>query len=218
MRACLYVLFLFSLAHPTLADVWVKGYHNSNGDYVKGHWRSSPNDTKADNWTTRGNINPHTGKLGTRSYDDYNNGHRGPITSPRQNSYIAGDDLPGHYRENGDFYHDDGNIYNPYIAMEENDSEWVGRWRTETSSKFVNQNNAATGSKSHSSLESVGGIILLAVIFTLGPWVLIARGIGRLQYLLFSEKTVEKAEHYTKFGMTVATIVVGWVLYLIFLT
>mgnify|MGYP001383193265 CR=1 FL=1 len=42
MRACLYVLFLFSLAHPTLADVWVKGYHNSNGDYVKGHWRSSP--------------------------------------------------------------------------------------------------------------------------------------------------------------------------------
>ena len=44
---------------------YVKGYTKSNGTYVKGYYRSSPNYTKSDNYTTKGNINPYTGKKGT---------------------------------------------------------------------------------------------------------------------------------------------------------
>lgn len=45
--------------------VWVKGYFRSNGTYVKGHWRSSPDDSFYNNWSTVGNVNPYTGEAGT---------------------------------------------------------------------------------------------------------------------------------------------------------
>ena len=38
-----------------------------NGSYVQPHARTSPNRTKADNWSTKGNVNPYTGKKGTRN-------------------------------------------------------------------------------------------------------------------------------------------------------
>lgn len=48
------------------ADTHVKGYFRKNGTYVAPHYRSSPNSTKLDNWSTKGNINPYTGKVGTK--------------------------------------------------------------------------------------------------------------------------------------------------------
>ncbi len=33
---------------------------------VKAHARTAPNKTKKDNWSTIGNVNPHTGKKGTK--------------------------------------------------------------------------------------------------------------------------------------------------------
>jgi hypothetical protein len=59
------------------AQVWVEPYDRSNGTHVDGHYRSNPNDTRMDNWSTRGNTNPYTGQPGARSPDDglqhYNN-------------------------------------------------------------------------------------------------------------------------------------------------
>jgi hypothetical protein len=49
------------------ADVRVRGYHRRDGTYVQPHWRSSPNSTPNDNWSTYPNVNPHTGQPGTRS-------------------------------------------------------------------------------------------------------------------------------------------------------
>jgi|GEM_PF-975828 len=46
-------------------DVRVKGYFRKNGTYVAPHYRSSPNSTTLDNYSTRGNYNPYTGKSGT---------------------------------------------------------------------------------------------------------------------------------------------------------
>ena len=37
------------------------------GSYTQPHVRTSPNRTKADNWSTKGNVNPYTGKKGTRN-------------------------------------------------------------------------------------------------------------------------------------------------------
>jgi hypothetical protein len=56
---------LFTL--PSFADTHVRGYFRKNGTYVAPHYRSSPNSTKLDNWSTKGNINPYTGKVGTKN-------------------------------------------------------------------------------------------------------------------------------------------------------
>jgi hypothetical protein len=43
----------------------VKGYTTKNGVYVAPHRATNPNSTKLDNWSTKGNVNPYTGKPGT---------------------------------------------------------------------------------------------------------------------------------------------------------
>jgi len=50
----------------SFADTYVHGYTRSNGTYVQPHYRSSPDNTVSNNWSTQGNLNPHTGAYGTR--------------------------------------------------------------------------------------------------------------------------------------------------------
>ena len=44
--------------------VKVKGYYRKDGTYVRSHYRTAPNSTNRDNFSTRGNVNPYTGKPG----------------------------------------------------------------------------------------------------------------------------------------------------------
>jgi hypothetical protein len=53
----------FSLHSP----VHVRSYIRHNGQYVSPHFRTAPNHTKLDNWSTRGNVNPYTGRIGTKA-------------------------------------------------------------------------------------------------------------------------------------------------------
>jgi len=55
----------FALIGPLSADVYVSPYTRRDGTQIQGHMRSDPNDTKSDNWSTKGNMNPYTGKPGT---------------------------------------------------------------------------------------------------------------------------------------------------------
>ena len=71
MKKILVALCTFAFLYasmPVDADTRVRGYHRSDGTSVKPHYRSSPNQYKNDNWSTRGNTNPYTGKRGTNSY------------------------------------------------------------------------------------------------------------------------------------------------------
>ena len=56
---------------PAYASEYVDGYFKSDGTYVPPHFRSSPNSTKLDNYSTRGNANPYTGKEGTKNPYSY---------------------------------------------------------------------------------------------------------------------------------------------------
>jgi hypothetical protein len=58
-----------SKAYRTGSSIFVHGYTKKNGTYVKPHHRTRPNKTKKDNWSTKGNVNPYTGKKGTKSPD-----------------------------------------------------------------------------------------------------------------------------------------------------
>lgn len=44
----------------------VKGYYKKDGTYVAPTQATNPNATKADNYSSKGNYNPATGKEGTK--------------------------------------------------------------------------------------------------------------------------------------------------------
>ena len=58
-------MIALTLSTVALADTHVNGYYKQNGTYVEPHYRSSPNNTKADNFSTKGDVNPYTGQEGT---------------------------------------------------------------------------------------------------------------------------------------------------------
>jgi hypothetical protein len=47
--------------------VKVKSYVKDDGTYVPEHQRTAPNNTNVDNWSTKPNVNPTTGKEGTKT-------------------------------------------------------------------------------------------------------------------------------------------------------
>ncbi|TSC90015.1 MAG: hypothetical protein G01um10145_446 [Microgenomates group bacterium Gr01-1014_5] len=63
----LFLIFSFSLATASKAEALqrVGGYTKKSGTYVAPHYKSSPNKSKFDNFSAKGNINPFTGKKGT---------------------------------------------------------------------------------------------------------------------------------------------------------
>lgn len=63
---------LSGLSFSYAKDVHVNGYYRKNGTYVAPHFRSAPDSTKLNNFSTKGNINPYTGKKGT--INPYENG------------------------------------------------------------------------------------------------------------------------------------------------
>ncbi|MEY3499412.1 MAG: hypothetical protein RL308_1081 [Bacteroidota bacterium] len=67
-----FIAFLFAAANSfAQTSTYVSGYTNSNGTYVQGYYRTTPNTTRNDNYSTVGNVNPYTGSYGTKPADSY---------------------------------------------------------------------------------------------------------------------------------------------------
>jgi hypothetical protein len=84
------------LALTSFADEYVNGYFKKDGTYVQGYFKSSPNTTNIDNYSTQGNVNPRTGTQGTRAPDyspqAYNYGDGRIIyTGPKGGQYYIND-------------------------------------------------------------------------------------------------------------------------------
>jgi hypothetical protein len=58
------------VSQPAFSDTYVRGYTKKDGTTVDPYYRSDSNNSKNDNFSTRGNVNPYTGKVGTRNPDD----------------------------------------------------------------------------------------------------------------------------------------------------
>ena len=114
----LFKLFIvFSLAFSFVAiakDVKVKGYYKKNGTYVKPHYRSAPDSSINNNWTTRGNVNPHTGADGIRARQ-YEWGAGSTSSSNESNNY-------------------DSDIYDPHYSDRDN--------LTDSSNTFTQQDKS----------------------------------------------------------------------------
>lgn len=113
------LLAIVALCDVSFAQVRVRGYTRKDGTYVSPHYRSSPDGIFSNNWSTKGNVNPYTGKIGTKtspssSYggDVFVNGY-----TRKDGTYVS-----PHYRSapDGDFSNNwstKGNI-NPYTGKE----------------------------------------------------------------------------------------------------
>lgn len=55
-----------SYSHSS-TPVHVRGYTKKNGTYVAPHYRSHPDKSYNNNWSVKGNVNPYTGKPGTKN-------------------------------------------------------------------------------------------------------------------------------------------------------
>jgi hypothetical protein len=44
----------------------VSGHTTKNGTYVPPHRATNPDSSKTNNWSQKGNVNPYTGKEGTK--------------------------------------------------------------------------------------------------------------------------------------------------------
>lgn len=83
MKHAVSLALLVLSATAGAADTYTPGYVRKDGTVVQGHYSTSPNGTKLDNYSTRGNVNPYTGQAGTvdpyRSPNGgYNNGYVAP--------------------------------------------------------------------------------------------------------------------------------------------
>lgn len=75
--------FLAFASTAIAQGVYVQPHTRSDGTYVQGHYRTAPNSTNYDNWSSKPNVNPHTGKQGTKDpYPTY----RSP-SQPKANNY-----------------------------------------------------------------------------------------------------------------------------------
>ena len=75
------MLIIFAAGSAFARDTYVKGYYRSNGTYVQPHYRTSPDNSLLNNYSTKGNVNPYTGRKGTVNpygspgrYNSRNNG------------------------------------------------------------------------------------------------------------------------------------------------
>lgn len=70
MKYALLFVVIFFVSAPCFAkNTRVKEHVTENGTYVPAHVRTTPNRTKNDNYSTRGNYNPYTGKPGKKKRD-----------------------------------------------------------------------------------------------------------------------------------------------------
>jgi hypothetical protein len=67
MRIMLAAMALVASVGVASADTYVNGYTRQDGTYVAPHYRSSPDNSRLNNWSTQGNTNPYTGQQGTQN-------------------------------------------------------------------------------------------------------------------------------------------------------
>jgi hypothetical protein len=57
----------FAFGQTNFNEVKVDSYYKSDGTFVQEHWRTAPDNSFNNNWSTVGNTNPHTEKVGTKT-------------------------------------------------------------------------------------------------------------------------------------------------------
>jgi hypothetical protein len=52
---------------PAVGEHYVNGYYRGNGTYVSGYYQTNADNSFWNNYSSLGNVNPHTGRVGTKT-------------------------------------------------------------------------------------------------------------------------------------------------------
>ncbi len=110
----------FSQTNPK--HVKVSGYYRKDGTYVQPYFRTAPNYTNRDNFSTKGNANPYTGKPGWIEPDSkyntfyYNTYSYSPKTT--ESDYAPNTTLPIKYK-NRTYIEDEHGNYTCYLTVKD---------------------------------------------------------------------------------------------------
>lgn len=88
MKYLLSVLIMLFSMSAFAGDVHVNGYTRKDGTYVQPHYRTAPDNTNLNNYSTQGNTNPYTGQQGHVQPNPYQNYQ--PEPQQRQNQGQSG--------------------------------------------------------------------------------------------------------------------------------
>lgn len=53
---------------PPVGEHYVSGHYRSNGTYVTGHYKTNSDNSFWNDYSSKGNVNPHTGRVGAKSH------------------------------------------------------------------------------------------------------------------------------------------------------
>lgn len=147
------IILQFLINEIAFAQVYVKGYYRKNGTYVQPHYRSSPNSTKLDNWSTKGNINPYTGIAGTKNVYENNSNTYDAIIQTKIYSGALNNNL--NHETNVNIYNSEYSpLYNEYDELwgykklYYNDEYYIGYWFYDKSYKYIGRQTFFKHSKS----------------------------------------------------------------------
>ncbi|GAB6283601.1 MAG: hypothetical protein STSR0008_23830 [Ignavibacterium sp.] len=66
MKKMIFIFLILLLSSISVySQVKVRSYFRKDGTYVQSHYRTYPDGNIFNNWSTKGNINPYSGKEGT---------------------------------------------------------------------------------------------------------------------------------------------------------
>jgi hypothetical protein len=93
-RHILMILVGVAVAAPAISQSshYVQGYTTKNGTFVAPHYQSNPDSSRLNNWSTKGNVNPYTGKVGTVD----------PYSQPKSTTSTYGSPLYGNNDQSED--------------------------------------------------------------------------------------------------------------------
>ena len=117
-----FVCFWNSYCQTNPHHVRVSGYYRSNGTYVQPYFRTAPNYTNRDNFSTKGNINPYTGKPGWIEPDGkYNTFYYSTYSYTPQTTYgdyASNSTLPIRYKDRT-YIEDEYGNYTCYLTVQD---------------------------------------------------------------------------------------------------
>ena len=79
MKTAIFTIGMLIASIASAQSVYVKPYVKSDGTFVEGGYRSAPNGTTHDNYSSKGNFNPYTGKTVSVEPDDSKSSTYQPI-------------------------------------------------------------------------------------------------------------------------------------------
>lgn len=119
---CIVLISGLVLSQTNPRHVRVSGYYRKDGTYVQPYFRTAPNSTNRDNFSTKGNINPYTGKAGWIEPDSkYNTFYYNTYTyipSKTQNNYAPKSKLPIKYKDRT-YIEDEHGGYTCYLTVKD---------------------------------------------------------------------------------------------------